>query len=207
MGVTRDRIVPMLALFAGSSVVPASLLHFLGRTEVHVPHLFHFVAIAAAGVAAACAAVGLSVAGARRRDGRAVLVGTAFSVMAAMLAIHGLATPEAVLGAADRLFALAGAANLPVGGAVLALSALPALRRPEHVRRLLAVQGSLLALVAAGGAAGMLAPGLVPELPEPGTAPAMAVLAGGIAFFLVLAVRAGETFLLTRRRADLLVAV
>jgi hypothetical protein len=31
--------------------------------------------------------------GARRQDGRTVLIGTAFSVMAGLLALHGIATP------------------------------------------------------------------------------------------------------------------
>ena len=40
--------------------------------------------------------VALTVAGARQRDGYAVLVGCAFSVMAALLCLHGLATPYVV---------------------------------------------------------------------------------------------------------------
>ena len=62
--------------------------------------------------------------GARRRDSRSVLVGTAFSAMAALLVVHGLATPGILVGF-NGVVAFSGAATLPVGGAVLALAALP----------------------------------------------------------------------------------
>ena len=85
------------------------------------------------------AAVALTIVGARRNDGRTVLLGTAFTVMAALLALHGLATPGIIL-AYNGLVGFTGAATLPVGGAVLALSALPSLRRPRGVGRLLVLQ-------------------------------------------------------------------
>jgi hypothetical protein len=34
----------------------------------------------------------------RRRDGRTALIGTAFSTMTAMMAVHGLATPGVLFG-------------------------------------------------------------------------------------------------------------
>ena len=73
---------------------------------------------------AAFAAFALTLVGVRRSDGRVVLVGTAFTVMAALLAIHGLATPGVVIGN-NGVIALTGAATLPVGAAILSLSALP----------------------------------------------------------------------------------
>ena len=114
---------------------------------------------------AAGAAVALTVVGARRGDGRAVLVGPAFSAMAALLAIHGLTTPGLLAGQ-NGVVVFSGAATLPVGGAVLALSAVPEIRQPWNISRLLWLQGVLLALIAGVGAAGILAPAIVPSALE-----------------------------------------
>ena len=81
----------------------------------------------------------------------------------------------------------------------------PSYARPRAVRLLLALQAVLLVTIVGLGAVGILVSGLVPSVPEPDSPAAIVtlVLAGG--FYLVLALRAGRTFLLTRRRADLLV--
>ena len=68
-----------------------------------------------------------------------MLIGTAFSSMAALLAVHGLTTPGFLVGM-NGLVAFSGAATLPVGGAVLALSAIAELRRPGAVRPVLVLQ-------------------------------------------------------------------
>jgi hypothetical protein len=64
-----------------------------------------------------------------------VLVGTAFSAMAALLFLHGLATPDVLLeeqpGDQTALLAFAGGATLPVGGAILALAAWPSVLRSD----------------------------------------------------------------------------
>lgn len=179
-------------------------MHFFGETEVHVPSAAHFFAIGTSAGLAAAAALALTVAGARRGDGRSVLIGTAFSSMAALLSIHGLMTPGFLVGD-NGLVAFSGAATLPVGGAVLALSAIPELRRPSSVRPMLVLQAVLLVLILGLGAAGILAPSLVPAVPEAASLPAYIVLAFGLVFYGALAARAGRTFLLTRRSADLAV--
>src|SRR4051812_50086596 len=55
--------------------------------------------------------------------------------MAALLLLHGLATPDIIIGEqpgeTNALLALAGGATLPVGGAILALASWPAMLRPE----------------------------------------------------------------------------
>ena len=58
----------------------------------------HFYAVGVTALAAAAAAVALTVVGARFKDTRTVLVGTAFAAMAALLALHGLATPGFLFG-------------------------------------------------------------------------------------------------------------
>jgi putative nucleotidyltransferase with HDIG domain len=200
----RQRTVSLLGLLAGCAVLPAAVVHFFGETEVQIPGAVHFLPIGISAGLAAAAALTLTLAGARRGDARAVLIGTAFSSMAALLAIHGLTTPGFLVGD-NGLVAFSGALTLPVGGAVLALSAIPELRRPSAVRPVLALQGGLLLAIVALGLAGTLEPTFVPGVPEAASTPAYIVLALGLVFYGALAVRAARTYLLTRRLADLAV--
>ena len=155
---------------------------------------------------AAFASVGLTIAGVRANDGRTVLLGAAFSTMTALLAIHGLATPGIIVGT-NGVIALAGAASLPAGGAVLALTALPrcAARcgcapcsscRPGSPPR---------SCCSAGSACSSRPP--CPASPQAGSPPALVLLALGVVFFSLLALRAVRTYTLTRRTTDLLVFV
>jgi putative nucleotidyltransferase with HDIG domain len=124
--------------------------------------------------------------------------------MAALLSIHGLTTPGFIVGD-NGLVSFSGALTLPVGGAVLALAAIPELQRPSAVRPVLALQATLIVGILTVGLAGMLEPSLVPAVPEAGSTAAWIVLGLGIAFYGALGVRAGRTYLLTRRVADLAV--
>jgi putative nucleotidyltransferase with HDIG domain len=201
-----EQVVPFLALGGALAAFPLAALHFLSREEVQFGGGVHFAGVGLTALVAAIAAVALTIVGARRQDARTVLVGTAFSAMAALLALHGIATPGMLIGP-NGVVSFTGGATLPLGGAVLALSALPSLRRPGGVKPLLVLQGGLLVGVVALGTVGMLVPSSVPAVPEPGSAPALALLATGLVFYGLLGVRALRTFLLTRRRADLLVVV
>jgi HD-GYP domain-containing protein (c-di-GMP phosphodiesterase class II) len=200
----RERLLPVLALCAAGALVPLATLHFMGREEVQVGTYVHFAGVGASAFAAMAAAIALTIVGARRGDARTVLVGTAFSAMAALLSLHGLATPG-VLADANGVVSLSGAATLPLGGAVLALSAVPGLRAPDGVRSLLALQGLLLGVILALGVVGLLSPATVPDVPDAGSALALGLLAIGLAFFLLLELQAARTFLLTRRRGDFIV--
>jgi hypothetical protein len=202
----RSRSIPLLAAAAFAAIVPVALLHFLGREKVIVDGWIHFSGVAVgAGLATLCAVV-LTVVGARQRDGYAVLVGSAFSVMAALLLLHGLATPGVIV-EGYGVSAFTGGATLPIGGAILALGALSALRRPAAVRPLLWLLGAGVVFILALGVAAMAEPGLVPAVPEPRSTAAWIVLAVGLAFYAILCWRAVRTYRLTRRGADLLVAV
>lgn len=201
---TLDRVSRALAATAALAIVPPGLLHFFGSDHVSFSGAFHFGAVGGSALAATAAGLTLSVVGARRRDSRSVLVGTAFSAMAALLVVHGLATPGILVGF-NGVVAFSGAATLPVGGAVLALAALPGLRRPEGIRKLLGLQAVLVAAVIALGILGLTSPSLVPGVPEPARGAAYALLGVGLAFFGLLAVRVIRTFLLARRPVDLLV--
>ena len=92
------RTIPLLAAAAFVAIVPAALLHFVGREKVYIGGWIHFGGVALGAGVATAAAIALTVAGARQRDGHAVLVGCAFSVMAALLCLHGLATPGVIVG-------------------------------------------------------------------------------------------------------------
>jgi HD-GYP domain-containing protein (c-di-GMP phosphodiesterase class II) len=202
----RGRLVSFAVLVAASASGPLAILHFFGREQVQVDDWVHFWLLAFGSLAAATAALVLTIVGARRGDGRTVLLGTAFSVMTAILAVHGLATPGVLTGP-NGVIAFSGAAVLPVGGAILALSALPALRRPTAVRPLLVLQGVLLAAVIGLGLVGIVFPDSVPGVPEAGSTPAVVLLVVGLCFFGAVTVRAVRTYTLTRRRADLVVVV
>ncbi len=196
----------MLALAAFVACVPPAILHFVGREKVYFGGGVHFWGVALGALVATLSAVALTVVGARRRDGRAVLVGSAFCVMAALLVLHGLTTPG-VLVEMNGVVAFTGGATLPVGGAILALSVLPVLRRPEVVKPILALLAVAVVIIAGLGAAAILEPGLVPEVPEAGSPLAWTLLVIGLAFYALLAVRALRTYLLTHRVADLVVVV
>ncbi len=196
----------MLALAAFVACVPPALLHFVGRDKVQFGGTVHFWGVALGALMATVSAAALTVVGARRRDGRAVLVGSAFCVMAALLVLHGLTTPG-VLVDMNGVVAFTGGATLPVGGAILALSVLPILRRPEAVKPVLALLAVAVVLVAALGAAAVLEPALVPNVPETGSPLAWTVLIVGLSFYCLLIIRALRTYLLTHRLSDLTVVV
>ena len=90
---------------------------------------------------------------------------------------------------------------------MLALSALPGLRRPRTIRSLLAFQAVSVVGIVGLGVVGMSAPDVVPAVPEYGSPPAVAALIIGVAFYAVLVLRALKTYLLTRRHGDLAVVV
>jgi putative nucleotidyltransferase with HDIG domain len=193
-----------LALAAAAA--PALILLAVGAREISVDAWIHFVGVGLAAAVATGAALALTVAGAMQEDGRAVLAGLAFSLMAALLCLHGAATPGVLVGM-NGVVAFTGGATLPVGCAILALGTLPALRSPAAVRWL------LVALVA--GTTGVVVLGLsmirwaslVPSVPQPRSAVALVVLAVGLLAALVVEVRVLRTYRLTRRTTDLAIVV
>jgi HD-GYP domain-containing protein (c-di-GMP phosphodiesterase class II) len=202
----RERLASVLALIAASAVLPAAILHFFWNTEVQLTSTFHFVMIAIGASTATFAAIALTVVGARRNDGRTVLLGTAFTAMSGILAIHGLSTPGIIVGM-NGVVAFSGAATLPVGGAILALSALPVLRNPHSVKKLLVLDVVVLVGILGLGIAALVDPHLVPAVPEHGSPAALVLLGVGLFFYALLAVRAARTYALTRRFTDFMVVV
>jgi hypothetical protein len=107
----------------------------------------------------------------------------------------------------NGLIKVTGAATLPVGAAVMMLAALPPFTGPRAIRRVLAVEAALGSLIVALSLLGALVPSSVPGVPDPKTAPAIALFAAGLALYGALAVPAVNTFLLTRRIADFAVVL
>src|SRR5206468_8819311 len=135
----RERIVPLALLLGIGGVLPVGLLLGVGHHMVMFGMAVHFVGVGISALAATAVSLALTIVGVRRNDGRVVLIGTGFTVMSALLAIHGLATPGAIIGM-NGVISLTGALTLPAGATVLALSAVPTLRRPRSMHALLALQ-------------------------------------------------------------------
>ncbi len=166
----------------------------------------HFGLVSAAAIVASLASLALSIAGARARDGRSVLMGMAFSTMTALFAVHALATPGFIAGK-NGIIALAGGLSVPIGAGILALTALPALRRPGKIQPLIIAQGVLFFGVLLLGLIGLSMPSAIPAVPKAQSAPAIVLLILGSGCLALLILRALRTFMLTRRNADLTVAL
>jgi hypothetical protein len=201
-----ERAFPAFVLLGLGLVAPVGALVVFGEDKVSLTGNVHFFGVGVSALAAAVAAIVLTAAGVKRGDGRTVLIGTAFTVMAGLLSIHGLATPGIVVGS-NGVISLTGALTLPVGGAVLALTAVPALRRPRGIRALLVFDVVAFAGIFALGTIGMAFPSFVPSVPKPGSGAAVAALALGLALYCLLLLRTLKTYLLTRRPADLSIVV
>jgi putative nucleotidyltransferase with HDIG domain len=198
----RDRFTSLLVAGGTVAIVPPALIHFISRDQVQFSSKTHFWSVVLSSLLATTAGVVLSYGGWRRADARAVLVGTAFTVMASLLLVHGLASPGFIV-EMNGVVSLTGAATLPVGGVILALSAMPVARSRRTVWALLYLQAVLIAGVIALGVAALWLPSLVPSVPEPASPAALVTLLLGLGFYGLLALRALHTALLTRRRADL----
>jgi putative nucleotidyltransferase with HDIG domain len=133
-------------------------------------------------------------------------MGIAFSTMTALFAVHALATPGFIAGP-NGIIALAGGLSVPVGAALLALTALPSLRRPSRVQPLIVAQIALFFGVIIFGLIGLSMPSAIPAVPQAKSAPALVLLVIGAACLGLLIVRAVRTYMLTRRSADLTVAL
>jgi HD-GYP domain-containing protein (c-di-GMP phosphodiesterase class II) len=202
----RERLLPVVTLGVLAALLPAAVLLLLRNAPVSLTGEVHFYSVGFSAFAAAAAALGLTVVGARRSDTRTVLVGTAFAVMASLLALHGLSTPGVWFGN-NGVVAITGGATLPAGAVLLTLSILPLPRVLQSIRSLLILEGVLLAVVIGLGVSALTWPSLLPAVPAPNSGAAMGLLAVGIVAYALLVLRASRTFLLTQRALDLVVAV
>src|SRR5258707_1984413 len=202
----RERLLPVLVVGAVAGAAPAVVHVLWGDVNVNFTGEMHFYAVGFSALVAAGAALGLTIVGARRSDTRTVLVGTAFAVMASLLALHGFSTPGVWFGN-NGVVAITGGATLPAGAVILALSILPLPRGLRSVRSLLVLQGVLLVAVLGLGISALVVPSLLPPVPAPNSSAAMALLVVGLGAYGLLILRALRTFLLTQRALDLVVVV
>lgn len=193
-------------LLVGVSLAPVLVLWLYGGVMVMPPLWVHFYGVGVSALAAAAAASALMVVGARRGDARTVVVAGGFTVMAVLLAVHGLVTPGVLVGQ-NGVVALTGAATLPVGAAVLALSGLQLFNARRSIPLLLGLVAVVVTVIVSVSLLGVLAPRFVPAVPDARSTAAWILLAIGLFFFGALAIRAAKTFLLTRRAADFAVVV
>ena len=196
----------VLASTLVAALAPVVVFVMFGHEHLMMPAGVHFGVVSAIATIASLASLALTIAGAQARDGRTVLMGIAFSTMTALFAVHALATPGFITGP-NGVIALAGGISVPVGAGLLALTALPALRRPDRIAPLIATQIVLFIGVLLLGVIGLAAPHAVPAVPAPGSPPAIFLLVAGEGFLVLLIVRAVRTYMLTRRGADLTVAL
>ena len=142
----RMRRVPLSAvvLLLGLSLPLVFLLSVFGGVMVMPPLWVHFYGVGVSASSATVAAVGSCRPARGRGDARTVVVGGGFTVMAILLAVHGLVTPGVLVGN-NGVIALTGAATLPVGAAVLALSGLPRFNARAVDPLLIAARGAIVA--------------------------------------------------------------
>jgi HD-GYP domain-containing protein (c-di-GMP phosphodiesterase class II) len=196
----------LLGAGVAAAAAPAVVHSAVGYHRVEFTGTTHVYTVGFSACAAVVAAVGLTAIGARRGDTRTMVVGTAFAVMAGLLALHGFSTPGVWFGSHGGV-AITGGATLPAGAIVLVFSVLPLPRVLRNVLPFLLVEAALLALVVGLGLSALVWPSLLPPVPAPGGRDALALLVVGMLAFGLVTLRAVRTLLLTRRVLDLAVAV
>ena len=184
-------------------VVPLVLAH--NREAFEVPNV-HFYAVSATAFMCAALAIGLGAVGIRRHDRRSAAIGAGFTVMAALLAVHGLSTPGFLI---DREYSaivgVTGALAVPIGGAVILAAMLARPRERGHVRDLVYLQIGVLVATVAFAALALLSPAVVPDIPVRLRPAVWWIVIGNAVVYGLLALRALRTFQLTRRIGDLAV--
>jgi HD-GYP domain-containing protein (c-di-GMP phosphodiesterase class II) len=185
-------------------IVPLLLTH--DHAAFAVPTV-HFYAVSATALLCAGLAVALGVLGVRRRDRRTASIGAGFTVMAALLAVHGLTTPGFLIdGEYTAAVGVSGALAVPLGGGVILASLLSRPRELGYVRDLVFLQIGVVAVMLAFGSLALLSPQTIPSIPVALRPLVWWIVAGNAVIYGVLALRALRTFQLTRRLGDLAVS-
>ncbi len=126
----------------------------------------HFYAVSATALVCAALAVVLGTVGVRRHDRRAAAIGAGFTVIASLLAVHGLTTPGFLVeGEYASATGVSGALAVPLGGAVILAALLSRPRELGYVRDLVLLQIGVVATVLAFGSLALLDPEAIPDIP------------------------------------------
>ncbi len=191
-------------MLAGAALVPAAALVISGTHMVMFAPAVHILVVGVAGLVAGTCAVLMSVVAARRNDARAVWLGMAFSISATLLLVHALATPGVIL-PTNTVVEIAGALNIPITAWILAAAGLPALWRHHRADVLLRMELTVIGGLILFGAVALVFWRLAPGAPPSGSLAAELVCVAAAVPLFGLSVRASRTYLLTRRRSDLIV--
>lgn len=185
-------------------VVPLVLTH--NRNAFTVPDV-HFYAVSATALLCAALAVVLGVFGVRRHDRRTAGIGAGFTVMAALLAVHGLSTPGYLIDSEyTAAVGLSGALAVPLGGGVILASLLSRPRHLGYLRDLVYLQIGVVGFMIAFGSLALLDPSAIPSIPVALRPLVWWIVGANAVIYGLLALRALRTFQLTRRVGDLAVA-
>jgi HD-GYP domain-containing protein (c-di-GMP phosphodiesterase class II) len=185
-------------------VVPLLIAH--DREAFDVPTV-HFYAVSITALVCAALAAVLGTVGVRRRDRRSAAIGAGFTVIASLLAVHGLTTPGFLIESEYSSAAgVSGAFAVPLGGAVILAALLSRPRQLGYVRDLVLLQIGVVATVLAFGSLAVLDPEAIPEVPVALSPLVWWIVGLNALIYGVLALRALRTFQLTRRIGDLAVA-
>ena len=204
MSQIRPRL-PVGVVLLIAALIPTLLLVCSGSGMFMVAPWLHIGVVSVAGSLAVLASVAMSAIAVRRNDVQALWLGMGFSIMAMLLLIHALATPGVIL-PMNGLVQVAGALNLPIGGALLAASGVSFLRRPSLMKLLFGLQLAVVGELALAAVLILVTKPSIPVVPAPSSVAANMIFALGAAPLTLLAWRASRTYLLARRRADLIVA-
>ena len=167
----------------------------------------HFYAVSATALICAGLAVVLGTVGIRRRDRRSAAIGAGFTVMAALLAVHGLTTPGFLVeGEYTAAVGVSGALAVPLGGGVILAALLSRPRELGYLRDLVLLQIGVVVTVLAFGALALLDPEAIPDIPVALRPLVWWIVGVNAVIYGLLALRALRTFQLTRRLGDLAVA-
>jgi HD-GYP domain-containing protein (c-di-GMP phosphodiesterase class II) len=184
-------------------IVPLVLAHDRGGFDVPA---VHFYAVSATALVCAVLAVVLGVAGIRRHDRRSAAIGAGFTVIASLLAVHGLTTPGFLIESEyTAAVGVSGALAVPVGGGVILASLLSRPRELGYIRDLLLLQVGVIVATLGFGAFALLLPDVIPNVPVALRPLVWWIVAANTVIYGVLALRALRTFQLTRRLGDLAV--
>jgi len=182
-------------------VVPLVVAH--NHDAFNVPTV-HFYAVSSTALVCAAVAVVLGTVGIRRHDRRAASIGAGFTVIAALLAVHGLTTPGFLIESEyTAAVGVAGALAVPLGGAVILASLASKPRERGYVRDLVYLQIGVLAATLAFGGVALLDPDLIPSIPVALRPLVWWIVGVNALIYGALALRALRTFQLTRRLGDL----
>jgi putative nucleotidyltransferase with HDIG domain len=195
--VKREALAPLLV---GLGIAGAIALVLWGReVDVSLTAADHVSCVSVGAGTSLMMSVILMVVAVRRHDSRSLAVGLAFGSMAALLTLHGLATPGYIIGA-NGLIAFAGGLTVPAGAVLLALA--PRMGRPGMMRWL--VIGASIAGVAVltMGVVGLIWPTFIPAAPDPEAPPALVLLAVTLVLLAIAGRRAWRTAALTGRSVD-----